>query len=87
MSRPKPTTLMVTRETLDGFTREINTCQGLFAVTYKGKTFAIVDKNNFTGVLKYPRTTYVNKAHAENLARSLNEQFSTSDFAMVEIEL
>jgi len=87
MARPSAET--ITSKELDYYTLDIMASEGYWLIAYKGLPVSL--RQRFfteTGIkMKYPRTGFNNRAHCENLARRLNKEFNTKDFACIEINL
>jgi hypothetical protein len=87
MSRPKPTVLL---ETIDKKTykgEQVLQADAIWAVFYMGEPFNLKSFNvltNYPGP-KYKKTSFSNPGHAINLAKKLNDTFSTDEFSVYKL--
>jgi hypothetical protein len=87
MSRPKPKILLefVNKKTYRS--EQVLNADAIWAVFYQGKPFNLKSSNaltNYPGP-KYKKTSFSNPGHAHNLAKKMNEMFSTSDFNVIKL--
>jgi hypothetical protein len=83
MSRPRQTAILKTIDRRTHRTEEVIEAEYVYAV-YHGDVpinlrVSIPGSETST---KYPKTTFVNSAHATRLANRLNKQFSTNSFSV-----
>lgn len=87
MSRPKPTIIaeVVNKKTYKS--DQILEAEAIWAVFYKGKPFNLKSQNSISGYpgSKYKKVSFSNPGHALNLARKLNSEFNTNDFAVFKL--
>lgn len=84
MSRPKPQVL--TERNIGLYkSDQILASEGIWAVFYQGKPVNLKSVNTLVSYPgpKYRKTAFANPGHAINLARKLNDQFTTTDFTVV----
>ena len=87
MSRPKPTVLL---ETIDKKTykgEQVLQADAIWADFYMGEPFNLKSFNvltNYPGP-KYKKTSFSNPGHAINLAKKLNDTFSTDEFSVYKL--
>jgi len=69
------------------FTEQVVSCEGVFAVLYKGNPFQLKSIRDNYGAkdFKYKRTVFVNHAHAYRLADRLNQLYGCDDFTVSEL--
>jgi hypothetical protein len=84
MSRPKPNILL---SEFDNEGRGIEVCSAdaVYAVCYQDRPINIKSHQNRDAGYpppKYVKTSFVNSAHAFNLAERLNQRFNTQDFSV-----
>jgi hypothetical protein len=87
MSRPKPTVLLEYVNKKNYRAEQVLDAEAIWAVFYQGKPFNLKSSNaltNYPGP-KYKKTSFSNPGHAHNLAKKLNDMFSTSDFCVVRL--
>lgn len=84
MSRPKPTILA---EHSEGLYRsdQVLASDGIWAVFYKNRPINLRSINTLISYPgpKYRKVSFSNPGHACNLARKLNDQFSSQEFTVV----
>lgn len=88
MSRPKPTVLLSKKDDKTYKVEEILEAAGVFAIFYKGSPINIKWGSEFVddSQPKYRKTFFPSEAHAQNLAKRLNEKFETSDFVVYKLD-
>ena len=87
MSRPKPTGVLenINRKTYKS--EQVLEAAAIWAVFYKDKPFNLKSSNtltNYTGP-KYKKVSFSNPGHAHNLAKKLNDLFTSEDFTVVKL--
>ncbi len=84
--RPKPTVSDSHTNLATGALTEICSCEGVFFVTFKGTSITLRKSNSYYEKhFRYGKTSFTNKAHAFNLAESLNKLFKTNQFEVHEL--
>jgi hypothetical protein len=88
MSRPKPNVLLehVNKKTYKA--EQVLEAEAIWAVFYRGKPFNLKSSNaitNYPGP-KYKKVSFSNPGHAHNLAKKLNDLFSTDEFAVYRLD-
>jgi len=87
MSRPKPTVLLETIDKKTYKSDQVLKAEAIWAVFYQGAPFNLKSSNiltNYPGP-KYKKVSFSNPGHALNLAKKLNETFSTDEFSVVKL--
>lgn len=87
MSRPKPKILLEFVNKKNYRSEQVLDADAIWAVFYQGKPFNLKSANaltNYPGP-KYKKTSFSNPGHAHNLAKKMNEMFSTSDFVVIKL--
>ena len=87
MSRPKPKVLLENVNKRTYKAEQILEAEAIWAVFYKNEPFNLKSFNslvNYPGP-KYKKTSFSNPGHAVNLAKKLNQTFSTDDFQVVKL--
>lgn len=80
MSRPKP---QILAEKIQNNKRDqIIASEGIWAVFYQGQPINLRNLALYQ-IPKYRKTAFANPGHAVNLARKLNQHFSTEEFTVV----
>jgi hypothetical protein len=82
MSRPAPKILLEYIDKKTYRSEQVLAASAIWAVFYQGQPFNLKSSNaltNFPGP-KYKKTSFSNEGHAHNLAKKLNNLFSTNDF-------
>lgn len=83
MSRPKPTVLLEHTDSKNGKCEQIIEGTTLYAVVYKNKPINIKSFNKLHDKCPaYKKTAFTSEAHANNLAKRLNDLFATDDFTV-----
>lgn len=87
MSRPKPKILLEHVNKKNYKCEQVLEADAIWAVFYKGSPFNL---KSSSAVLSYPgpkykKVSFSNPGHAHNLAKKLNQMFSTSDFQVVKL--
>jgi hypothetical protein len=85
MSRPKPTVLLEYINKKNYRSEQVLDADAIWAVFYKDKPFNLKSSNSLTNYPgpKYKKTSFSNPGHAHNLAKKLNDMFSTDEFTVV----
>jgi hypothetical protein len=87
MSRPAPKVIaeLVNKKTFKS--DQILEAEAIWAVFYQGKPFNLKNQPGFSNNAdsKYKKTSFPNPGHAINLAKKLNDQFKTNDFAVFKL--
>ncbi len=79
--RPKPPIILKNTNSLSGKITEVTSCEGVFIASYAHKPFCLRTSNAYTQMThRYKQVTFVNSAHAYNLAERLNKLFNTTLF-------
>lgn|GEM_PF-561964 len=87
VSRPKPKILIEVTNKSTYKTEQILSADAVYAVFFQGKPVnlrTVYQLIAYPGP-KYKKSSFGNKGHAFNLAKKLNEQFKTNDFAVYEL--
>lgn len=87
MSRPKPKVLLEYINKKNYRSEQVLDADAIWAVFYKEKPFNLKSANaltNYPGP-KYKKTSFSNPGHAHNLAKKMNEMFSTTDFKVIKL--
>lgn len=87
MSRPKPTIILENVNKKTYKSDQILEAEAIWAVFYQGKPFNLKSQNSLAGYSgsKYKKVSFSNPGHAHNLAKKLNSQFNTKDFAVFKL--
>lgn len=88
MARPAPEILVEKINKINYNSLQILKATAVWAVFFQGKPINIRTLNklsNFTAP-KYKKVSFVNRGSAINLAKKLNKEFTTEDFAVVRLE-
>jgi|TARA_B100001057_G_scaffold187833_1_gene188632 hypothetical protein len=87
MSRPKPTVVLenINRKTYKS--EQVLEAEAIWAVFYKDKPFNLKSSNTLTNYPgpKYKKVSFSNPGHAHNLAKKLNDLFTSEDFTVVKL--
>ena len=87
MSRPKPTVVLenINRKTYKS--EQVLEADAIWAVFYKDKPFNLKSSNTLTNYPgpKYKKVSFSNPGHAHNLAKKLNDLFTSEDFTVVKL--
>ena len=87
MSRPKPTVVLenINRKTYKS--EQVLDAEAIWAVFYKDKPFNLKSSNTLTNYPgpKYKKVSFSNPGHAHNLAKKLNDLFTSEDFTVVKL--
>ena len=87
MSRPKPTFVLenINRKTYKS--EQVLEADAIWAVFYKDKPFNLKSSNTLTNYPgpKYKKVSFSNPGHAHNLAKKLNDLFTSEDFTVVKL--
>jgi hypothetical protein len=85
MSRPKPTIILESIDKKTYKSEQVLKADAIWAVFYQNEPFNLKSFNvltNYPGP-KYKKTSFSNPGHAHNLAKKLNEMFSSDEFVVV----
>ena len=87
MSRPKPQVLIEITNKQTYKTEQVLASEGVWAVFYDNKPINLKTSNMLTQYPgpKYKKVSFSNPGHAHNLAKKLNQTFSTEDFEVVKL--
>jgi len=87
MSRPKPKVIMEIANKKTFKTEQVLESEAIWAVFYKNKPINLKTSSliNQQAGPKYRKISFSNPGHAFNLARKLNKNFNSSDFAVVKL--
>ena len=87
MSRPNPTVVLenINRKTYKS--EQVLEAYAIWAVFYKDKPFNLKSSNTLTNYPgpKYKKVSFSNPGHAHNLAKKLNDLFTSEDFTVVKL--
>lgn len=86
MSRKKPTVLLESVDNHTGKSTQILQTDTLHIVLYQGKPFNLKLVNtmyDYPGP-KYKKTAFASPAHANNLAKKMNDLYGSDEFTVVE---
>ena len=87
MSRPKPTVVLenINRKTYKS--EQVLEADAIWAVFYKDKPFNLKSSNTLTNTPgpKNKKVSFSNPGHAHNLAKKLNDLFTSEDFTVVKL--
>ena len=87
MSRPKPTVVLenINRKTYKS--EQVLESVAIWAVFHKDKPFNLKSSNTLTNYPgpKYKKVSFSNPGHAHNLAKKLNDLFTSEDFTVVKL--
>ena len=87
MSRPKPTVVLenINRKTYKS--EQVMEADAIWAVFYKDKPFNLKSSNTLTNYPgpKYKKVSFSNPGHAHNLAKKINDLFTSEDFTVVKL--
>ena len=87
MSRPKPTVVLenINRKTYKS--EQVLEAEAIWAVFHKDKPFNLKSSNTLTNYHgpKYKKVSFSNPGHAHNLAKKLNDLFTSEDFTVVKL--
>ena len=84
MSRPKPTVILEHINNDNYKSDQVLEAEAIWAVFYEKKPFNLKSANmltNYPGP-KYKKVSFSNPGHAHNLAKKLNDMFSSEEFAV-----
>jgi hypothetical protein len=87
MSRPKPSILLSWTNPKTYKSEQVLAADAVYAVYYDGKPINLRSLNsllNYPGP-KYPKTVFVHKGSAFNLAEKLNKMFKTDKFKVMQM--
>ena len=82
MTRPAPTILNRTRIGRTDRETVILAADGHWTVVYEGQPINILNTYYYIDRKKYCNNGFAHEGHARNLARKLNQQFSTDKFTV-----
>ena len=84
MSRPKPTVLLEFIDKKTYKSEQILDADAIWAVFFKNKPFNLKSSHSLTNYPgpKYKKVSFSNPGHAHNLAKKLNDMFSSEEFAV-----
>jgi hypothetical protein len=85
MSRPKPTIILESIDKKTYKSEQVLKADAIWAFFYQNEPFNLKSFNvltNYPGP-KYKKTSFSNPGHAHNLAKKLNEMFSSDEFVVV----
>jgi len=83
MSRPKA--IIYQQSPHGNYIEQIVGCEGVFVVLYDFKPFQLRHYMPTTDFKKYGRSVFVNRAHADRLAKRLNKQHKTEAFTVEQL--
>ena len=85
----RPSAERIMGRDLDDYYLDILESQGYWILTYQGRPVSIRrTQPTVAGTrLRYPRTGWNNRAHAEHTAHKLNKIFNTDEFGSAEVKL
>jgi hypothetical protein len=87
MARPKPNVILEYANKENFKIEQILESEAIWAVFYKDQPFNLKSDSlvsSYPGP-KYKKVSFSNKGHAINLAKKLNNQFKTTDFAVYKL--
>ena len=87
MSRPKPTVILEHINNDNYKSDQVLEAEAIWAVFYQKKPFNLKSANmltNYPGP-KYKKVSFSNPGHAHNLAKKLNDMFSSEDFSVYKL--
>tara|TARA_Y100000389_G_C17045995_1_gene310436 strand:+ start:204 stop:494 length:291 start_codon:yes stop_codon:yes gene_type:complete len=87
MSRPKPTVILEHINNDNYKSDQVLEAEAIWAVFYEKKPFNLKSANmltNYPGP-KYKKVSFSNPGHAHNLAKKLNDMFSSEEFAVYKL--
>ena len=87
MSRPKPTVILEKVEKETYKSEQVLASAGIWAVFYDKKP---INLKTFNMLISYPgpkykKVSFSNPGHAHNLAKKLNDMFSSEEFAVYKL--
>ena len=87
MSRPKPTVVLENINRITYKSEQVLEADAIWAVFYKDKPFNLKSSNTLTNYPgpKYKKVSFSNPGHAHNLAKKLNDLFTSEDFTVVKL--
>lgn len=87
MSRPKPNILTEKIDKKTFVSEQVLEAEAIYSVFYKGHPINLRTMNKILGkAIKYRKCSFSNPGHAINLAKKLNEIFSTEDFSVFKLD-
>ena len=87
MSRPKPTIILENVDKTNYKCEQVLKAEAIWAVFYQCEPFNLKTSNaitNYPGP-KYKKVSFSNPGHAHNLAKKLNDMFSSEDFEVFKL--
>ena len=87
MSRPKPDIILENVNKKTYRSEQVLKADAIWAVFYENKPFNLKSSNvltNYPGP-KYKKVSFSNPGHAHNLAKKLNDLFTSTDFTVVRL--
>ncbi len=87
MSRPKPTVILEHINNDNYKSDQVLEAEAIWAVFYQKKPFNLKSANmltNYPGP-KYKKVSFSNPGHAHNLAKKLNDMFSSEEFSVYKL--
>lgn len=87
MSRPKPTVILEHINNDNYKSDQVLEAEAIWAVFYEKKPFNLKSANmltNYPGP-KYKKVSFSNPGHAHNLAKKLNDMFSSESFSVYKL--
>tara|TARA_B100000424_G_scaffold253660_1_gene231015 strand:- start:3254 stop:3544 length:291 start_codon:yes stop_codon:yes gene_type:complete len=87
MSRPKPNVILEHINNDNYKSDQVLEAEAIWAVFYQHKPFNLKSANmltNYPGP-KYKKVSFSNPGHAHNLAKKLNDMFSSEDFEVYKL--
>ena len=87
MSRPKPTVILEHINNDNYKSDQVLEAEAIWAVFYQKRPFNLKSANmltNYPGP-KYKKVSFSNPGHAHNLAKKLNDMFSSAEFSVYKL--
>ena len=87
MSRPKPKVILEHINNDNYKSDQVLQAEAIWAVFYQKQPFNLKSANmltNYPGP-KYKKVSFSNPGHAQNLAKKLNDMFTSDEFAVVKL--
>ena len=87
MSRPKPTVILEHINNDNYKSDQVLEAEAIWAVFYQKKPFNLKSANMLTKYPgpKYKKVSFSNPGHAHNLAKKLNDMFSSEEFSVYKL--